>query len=171
MINIEVKDSTLKEASQRGPVPFVEAVMDAIDNAIGGNLDADSMSQLNSDQITLLAYRVLREEVLVGGFVQLIHNGYGAFIFRNPFAKAMKMWGVQPLGQLVQKAHKYYSKYHEMIEQDMDDDDFMALYEKCPEFDDCDDTFVDNEETYTSMIAYYIDGNIQNFVNIVHSGE
>ena len=57
-------------------------------NSVGGELNAEAMSRLNADQITLLAYHILREEVMEGGFIQLIHNGYGPFIFHNPFAKA-----------------------------------------------------------------------------------
>ena len=49
----------------------------------------------------------------------------------------------------------------------MSDEDFMALYEKYPEFDDFDDAFVENEEEWTSKVAYYIDENIQQFATIV----
>ena len=47
------------------------------------------------------------------------------------------------------------------------DEDFMALYEKYPEFDDFDDAFVENEEEWTSKVAYYIDENIQQFATII----
>lgn len=43
----------------------------------------------------------------------------------------------------------------------------MALYEKFPEFDDFDDEFVENEEEWTSKVAFYIDDRIDNFCEIV----
>ena len=49
----------------------------------------------------------------------------------------------------------------------MSDEEFMALYEKFPEFDDFDDEFVENEEEWTSRVAFYIDEHIENFGTIV----
>ena len=59
---------------------------------LDGELTAETMTRLSADEMTLLAYSILREELLEGGFVQLIQNGYGPFIFLNPFAKAMRLW-------------------------------------------------------------------------------
>lgn len=56
---------------------FLMLFHDRIMEAIGGRLDAETMPLLNGEQITLLAYVALRDEVMDGGFVQLIHNGYG----------------------------------------------------------------------------------------------
>ena len=124
------------------------------------------MAQLNADQVTLLAYKALQSEVMDGGFIQLIHNGYGGFIFRNPFAKMMRIWGLPELASLINKAHKAYGKYREEIERECSDDEFMTLFEKYPVFDNFDDTFVENEEQWTSDVARYIDGHIDNFVTI-----
>ncbi len=166
MIAVRAEHSVLQESAQEGGAAFVKAVADAVESAIGGVLTPDMMAQLNADQITLLAYKMLREEVMEGGFVQLIYNGYGAFIFRNPFSKAVGEWGIDALARLVRKAHKYYDKYHREIETELSDEDFMALYEKYPDFDALDEAFVENEEMFTAQIAYYIDGNLNNFVEV-----
>lgn len=42
-----------------------------------------------------------------GGFVQLIQNGYGPYIFDNPFAKAMRMFGAKEFSKLIYEAKKY----------------------------------------------------------------
>ena len=57
---------------------------------VGGALTAETMGHLSADQITLIAYYMMRGEVLEGGFIQLIHNGYGPFIFKNPLVKALQ---------------------------------------------------------------------------------
>ena len=124
------------------------------------------MSELNSDQITLLAYSILRDEVMDGGFVQLIHNGYGPFIFKNPFAKAMKQWGLRDLSKLIYNAHSLYVRYGAEIEKECTDEEFMALFEQYEEFDEMDDAFVENEEDWTNMVAVYIDDHIENFAVI-----
>lgn len=167
MKNVIVKDADLMLAAQQGMDEFLQVFVKGIYDAIDGQLTAENMAELNADQITLLAWNVLHEEVMDGGFVQLIHNGYGPFIFKNPFAKAVKLWGLRDLSKLVYNAHTLYLKYREVIEVECDEDEFMAMFERYPEFDDMDDEFVENEEQWTEQIAQYVDDNLQKFAEIV----
>lgn len=166
MKKVTISDNVLRQAASEGMDAFVAAFVKAIKEAIGGELNAQTLGELNSDQITLLAWDVLHEEVMDGGFVQLIHNGYGPFIFKNPFAKAVKLWGMRELSKLIYDAHTLYVKYHETIEKECSDEEFMALFEQHPDFDDLDDTFVEQEEQWTAQIAQYIDNNIEKFAII-----
>lgn len=167
MTQVTINDATLRQAATEGMDAFVAAFVSATKQAIGGELTADNMSQLNADQLTLLAWDVLHEEVMDGGFVQLIHNGYGPFIFKNPFARAVKqLWDMRDLSRLVYDVHTLYSKYGAALERDCTDDEFMALFEQYPEFDDMDDLFVEQEEAWTEHIARYIDQNIEKFATI-----
>ncbi len=167
MIEVNIKDAMLQQAAEAGMDEFVKVFVDAIHEAIGGELTAANMASLNSDQITLLAWNILHEEMMDGGMIQLIHNGYGAFIWMNPTDKAFRNWGLQDLYKLINKSHVLYKNHHEEIEGDMTDEEFMALYERFPEFDDFDDAFVENEEEWTAKVAYYIDEHIGNFANII----
>lgn len=119
---------------------------------VGGALTAESMQRLTADEVTLLAYCTLREEVMDGGLVQLIYNGYGPFIFLNPFAKAMRLWGLKDFSKLLYEGRKFYEAHGEEIQQEMSDEDFMALFEQYPEADDFDDTFIENEEDITRQV-------------------
>ena len=166
MKEVIIEDSRLRAAASEGNDAFVRVFVDAINDAIGGRLDADTLPQLNADQVTLLAYDILHTEVMDGGFVQLIHNGYGAFIFKNPFGKAVRQWGLDDLARVIKKVHRLYSKYHEEIERDCTDEEFMALFERMDEFDDFDDCFVENEEEWTDRVAHYIDRHIDRFATI-----
>lgn len=142
---------------------FLDVFLTAIHEAIGGELTAETMGELNTDQLTLLAWQTLHEEVMDGGFVQLIYNGYGPFIFKNPFAKVLRLWGLRDLSRLVYEGHTLWLKHRDVIERDLNEDDFMALFEQLPEFDDLDDSFVENEEKWTAEIAHYVDEHIENF--------
>jgi len=166
MKEVFIPETALIEAAEEGMDAFVDVFVDAINDSIGGTLTAESMAELNAEQITLLAYKILRDEVMDGGFVQLIHNGYGPFLFKNPFGKMMRLWGIDSLAQLMNKARKLYYKYADMIERDCSDEDFMALFEQLPDFDDLDDTFVENEEEWTGAVASYIDEHIEQFATI-----
>ena len=166
MIEVTIRDAQLRQAASEGMDAFVAVFIAAIKDSIGGELTSETMGQLNSDQITLLAWEVLHNEVMDGGFVQLIHNGYGKKKKKNPFAKAVKLWGMRELSKLVYDAHTLYNKYHEALERDCTDDEFMALFEQYPEFDDMDDLFVEQEEEWTEHIARYIDEHIERFATV-----
>lgn len=159
-------DRVLRQRSAEGMDAFIGAFVAAIKEAIGGELNASNMGQLNSDQITLLGWDIMHDEVMDGGFVQLIHNGYAPFFFRNPFAKAIRDWGLPELASVVNRAHKLYNKYGHEIEKDCTDEEFMALFEQYPQFDALDDEFVESEEEWTSRVAHYLDDHINLFVQI-----
>ena len=163
MIKVIVKDGDLRKAASEGMDEFVDVFVKAIYDAIGGTLTAENMAELNADQITLLAYIMLRDEMMDGGMVQLIHNGYGAFFFKNPFAKAVKQWEMKDLSKLIYNAYPLYRMHQETIERECNDEEFAALYEQFPQFDDIDDEFVENEEKWTAQVAEYIDNNIEKF--------
>lgn len=166
MKEVIVRDADLRRAAEEDMDVFLKVFIDGIRESIGGELTAETMAELNADQITLLAYDILHEEVMDGGFVQLIHNGYGGFIFLNPFAKMLKLWGMRELSKLIYEAHTLYNKYREEIEQDCSDEEFMAMFERFSEFDDMDDQFVENEEQYTAQVACYVDEHIERFAKI-----
>ncbi len=167
MIEVKIDDAALQRAAEEGMDSFLRVFVDATKATIGGELTADTLSELTADQVTLLAWDTLHEEVMDGGFVQLIHNGYGPFIFNNPLAKALKLWGLRDLSKLIYDAHTLWLKHREEIERDCTDEEFMALFERFPEFDDLDDEFVENEEQWTEDIAHYVDEHIENFATIV----
>ena len=138
---------------------LISDLLKKIKGKAGDTLSAESMSVLNADEITLWGYSILHEEVMGGGFIQLIHNGYGPFFFNNPFAKAMRLYGLHELSKLLYKAKSLYDLHGDKIAKDCTDEEFMALYEQYPEFDDLDDEFIINEESYCESISAYIKNN------------
>ena len=84
---IEVLESALQKAAGEGMDEFIQAFTDKYKEIIGGELTAETMPLLTGEQHSLLAYQIFRDEIMVGGFCQLIQNGYGGYIFDNPFAK------------------------------------------------------------------------------------
>lgn len=144
---------------------LLEKAVKSISERVGGQLNEAAMNALSTDEITLWGYWILREEVLDGGFVQLIYNGYGPFFFANPFAKVVRLWGLVNLSKLVYRAKDLYKAHGREIAQERSDEEFMALYEAFPAFDDLDDEFVMNEEGYTADIAEYVRKNMASLVD------
>ncbi len=167
MKQITIKDQDLSQAALEGMDAFVQVFVDALRQAIGGEPTPETMAELNADQMTLLCWDTLHSEVMDGGFVQLIHNGYGPFIFKNPFAKAVnKLWHMRELSKRLYDVHTLWLQNREELERDCTDEEFMALFERFPEFDDYDDWFVENEEQLVEHIAHYVDENLDKFVSV-----
>ena len=166
-ISITIQDEQLRQAAEKGIDEFIKVFTDSYMKTLGGELNGENMHLLNGQQISMLAYVMLRDEVLDGGFIQLIHNGYGPFIFDNPFAKAMRIMGAHDFSKLVYKGKKLYDKYKNELTKDCSDEEFMALFERYPEFDDLDDNFIEMEEEVTNILAHYVDEHIEEFAVIV----
>lgn len=166
MKEVIVKDADLQQAAMEGMDAFLQVFVKAIYDAIGGQLTPETMAELNSDQLTLLAWDTLHKEVMDGGFVQLIYNGYGPFIFKNPLAKVLRMWDMREPSKLIYEAHTLWLKHREEIEKECTDEEFMALFEQFPDFDDLDDQFVDHEEEWVEDIAHYVDDHLDRFAKI-----
>lgn len=167
-MTIKINDKDLATAANEGMDQFLTTIINAFKQQVGEEeLNVQAMQQLTADQITLWGYMILRDELMDGGFVQLIYNGYGPFFFDNPFAKAMRLWGLHDFSKLLYKAKKVYDEHKADLTKERSDEDFMALFEQYPEFDDLDDEFVEEEENITSAVAYYVDEHMTDFVEIV----
>lgn len=165
-LEITLNDKELRQAAAEGMDAFIQLFTDRYMEIIGGNLTAETMECLNGPQHTLLAYRILRDEVMEGGFVQLIQNGYGSYIFHNPFARVLREWGLKELSKLIYAARKIYDEHTEELERERSDEDFMAMYEQFEQFDDLEEIFLEQEEEFTQQIAVYVDEHLNDFARI-----
>ena len=164
---ITVSDADLRRAAEEGMDEFLKVFTDAYEAVTGGVLNADTMPLLNGMQHTLLGFHYFREEVNEGGFVQLIQNGYGPYIFLNPFAKAMKVMGAKDFANLIYEARRIYDEHRTDLEKDCTDDEFMAMYEQYEAFDDLEEKFMDMEEEVTAQVARYVDEHLNGFALVV----
>lgn len=164
---IEVTDAALRQAANDGMDAFIALVVNAYRDKIGGELTAQTMPLLTGEQHSLFAYQLLRDELMEGGFCQLIQNGYGGYIFDNPFAKVMRIWGVGELSKLIYSAKKIYDAHRRDLERERTDDEFMAMYEQYEAFDELEDEFLEKEEMFTAQVASYVDEHLDKFVKVV----
>jgi hypothetical protein len=164
---IQLKDSQLATAAQKGRNEFLQVFTDAYLEAVGGKLTVENMSTLNASQHTLLAFRFFQDEMGDGGFVQLIQNGFGSYIFGNPFAKAIKQFGAVELSKLIYKAREIYDPNKTELERDTTDEEFNAMYVDFEVFDELEEWYFDIEEQQTALIAAYVDEHITDFTEII----
>lgn len=163
---IKVKDEALQHGAEAGMDEFLKVFTDKYLEVTGGVINAETMPLLNGYQHSLLGYHFFREEVLEGGFVQLIQNGYGPYIFDNPFAKAMRLFGAKEFSKLVYSAKKVYDAHREDLEKECTDEEFMAMYEQYEVFDEMEEAYMEMEEMVTATIAGYVDEHLEQFAEI-----
>ena len=166
METIKIADEALRKGAEEGMDEFLKVFTDKYLEVTGGHINAETMPLLTGHQHSLLGYHIFREEVNEGGFVQLIQNGYGPYIFDNPFAKAMRIFGVKEFSKLVYAAKKIYDENKADLEKERDDDEFMAMYEQYEVFDELEEQFMDMEELVTAQMAEYVDEHLDQFATI-----
>lgn len=164
---IEITDEALQKGAEEGMDGFIKVFTDKYLEITGGVINAETMPLLNGYQHSLLGYHFFREEIDEGGFIQLIQNGYGPYIFDNPFAKAMRLFGAKEFSKLVYAAKKLYDENRADLEKECDEEEFMAMYERYSAFDDLEEEYLEMEETVTTRIAEYVDNNLDQFAVIV----
>lgn len=166
MNQITVSDADLRKGAEEGMDAFLKVFIDKYLEVTGGVINEKTMPLLNGYQHTLLGYHFFREEVMEGGFVQLIQNGYGPYIFDNPFAKAMRLFGAKDFSKLIYEAKKIYDAHRADLEKDCTEDEFMAMYEQYEAFDDLEEKYMEDEELITAQIASYVDEHLDSFAAI-----
>ena len=166
MNQITVSDADLRKGAEEGMDAFLKVFIDKYLELTGRKINADTMLLLNEYQHTLLGYHFFREEVMEGGFVQLIQNGYGPYIFDNPFAKAMRMFGAKEFSKLIYEAKKIYDAHRADLEKECTEEEFMAMYEQYEAFDDLEERYMEEEEQITAQIATYVDEHLDSFAQV-----
>ena len=164
---IKISEQTIIDAVEKGMDEFLKVFTDAYIEALGDEMNEESMNRLNGYQHTLLAYRYFTDELNVGGFIQLIQNGYGGYIFDNPTAKALRMMGAKGISKLIYKAKEIYYKHRDELERETTEEEFMAMYEQYEQFDELEEKFMEIEEEETAIIAHYVDEHIEDFAEVI----
>lgn len=165
---IHIKEEELQKAALEGMDEFIQVFTRKYMEELGGELNAGNMHLLSGEQHVLLSYQIFRDELMSGGFCQLIQNGYGGYIFDNPFAKAMRLWGLKDLSKLIYRAKEIFDANRQDLEKERTEEEFMAMYEDYDVFDELEESFLEMEELTTTLIAQYVDEHLELFAEIIN---
>ena len=151
---------------EQSAAAFICSITDEYLAHVGGQLTAENMDRLTTDQHTLLCYRYLLDEVMEGGFIQLIQNGLAGYVLEGPFPYVLKKeWGLRELSKLIYSVKTEYHHHEEAFRQDLTDEEFMALYEQLETLNDLGDDFLDDhQEEATPRVAQYVAEHADKFV-------
>lgn len=123
----------------------------------------EAMKEFSSDQHTLLAFNYLYGQVSNGGFIQLVQNGYGAYVFNNPFSKYMREWGAEKTADIVDQANVIYQKEKENLEKETTLEDFSEMYDEYQDFEPLDEKFYEVMDEEAKIVKEYVYKHIENF--------
>lgn len=186
MVHLD-KQQAQEQYEKQDSIGFIQWVTDGYLAAVGGALTAENMEMLSAEQHSVLCYRYVLDEVMEGGFIQLILNGYAPYVLEGPFPMVVKKeWGTS-LGQssqehssgsvegqekvmkdfskLLYEVKKEYHRHQDELSQDLSDEDFMALYEQLEELNELGDDFLDeHQEEVTPAVAKMIVENMEKYM-------
>lgn len=165
---IQITEKQIAEALTKGPIDYINLYTDAYLAEIDNQLNADNMQKLDGYQHALLAYKFFQEEVNHGGFLQLIQNGFGGYIFDNPTAKAFRLFGADATAKLIYKAKEIFDANREELERKTTDEEFNAMFEEFEVFDEIEEQYYKIEKKQTTIIAQYVDENRDLFAEIIN---
>jgi hypothetical protein len=104
---------------------------------------------------------------LAGGFMAVIKEGLGEYLFENDFAECLHEWGFQHLSSIVRKANAIYESQKAELEQEMSIDDLYEYYNQFPELELLGDEFeYYMGEEYVNIIEF-VQNNIRKFAIVV----
>lgn len=125
------------------------------------------MRCLNDEQHTLTAFCYLDSKVQEGGFVQLIAEGYGEYVFHNPLADSLRRWRIKPTPKVLDKAKALYERDGAKIEAMAQEGAAVAtIRARFPDFEELDGEYYDTADDDMTAAAEYVSENWEKFAAI-----
>lgn len=115
----------------------------------------------------LVGYEVLLNEVLSGGYSQLIRNGYGDYIFSSYyFISNLKKWGAEKLAANIEKARKIFFDDNIDFVLDLEYGEKFEIRRTFNNFKFVDKEFCAVAVGETEKINLYIEKNLNQFPTV-----
>ena len=133
---------------------------------IASDVTGQMQNSFTPEQHILIAYQMFDGQVMAGGFLQLIENGFGAYIFDTPFGEYLKNWGLIRSSSLINQARVLYSAKKETLEREKSLEEFARMYQEHPEFEPLDNEYYAIADAEREILLQYILSNINRLATI-----
>ena len=158
---IKIRQSEIEK--QTSEIEQLTLVLDEYQNFWTENPN-EIFTKLSEEQISLLIYSILYNQVQNGGFIQLIFNNYTPWIFKSPLADSLRDWGANKTATLIDDISDYCIEISSVMKRDSLDD-LSNAYKLYPDFNKFDEQFY--QEDGFKEVAEYVSNNIIDFVEVV----
>ncbi|HXS35131.1 MAG TPA: DUF4375 domain-containing protein [Flavipsychrobacter sp.] len=120
------------------------------------------LDELSDGQALLVSYDYVQSHVMVGGFLQLIQNGYIALL--PPMPEWLTKVGAEKMAKVLDDALKVYVLNYELLSKKTSVEEFAKLYNEMKEFEILDKQFMDlNDDTFMLILQYAVN-NLSDFL-------
>ena len=126
--------------------------------------DFTIIDKFSLGQRLLVSYDYLRMQVLQGGFIQLIQNGYIGLLPEMP--AWLQHVGANDMAQVIDDVLKVYVLNREMLDRTTTVEEFAQLYEELKEFEIIDERFNNAHYDTTKKIVEYAKAHTDEFAVI-----
>lgn len=114
------------------------------------------MNELSEGQQLLLSYDYVQTQVLQGGFIQFIQNGYISLLLSLP--GWLEDIGANEMARIIDDVLKVYVLNQERLDAETSVEDFAKLYNEFKEFEQLDAEFATlNDETIKEILDYTLE--------------
>jgi len=114
------------------------------------------MNELSEGQQLLLSYDYIQTQVIQGGFIQLIQNGYVSLLLSLP--GWLEDIGANDMAKVIDDVLKVYVLNRERLDAETSVEDFAKLYNEFKEFEILDAEFAAlNDETIREILSYALE--------------
>ncbi len=155
----------LKQAQSGGdPNAYYDLLCQPLHEELYRRQDFAFFDELNDMQQMLICYDYIQNNVLQGGFIQLIQNGYVNMLL--PMPEWLGTIGDKHMAQLLAEALKAYVDHKDILDKETTVEEFAALYNKLPVFHALDNQFQTLHPQTINHILAYATIHIHEFANI-----
>jgi hypothetical protein len=127
--------------------------------------DFTFLDELSEAQQLLISYDYVRQQVLQGGFIQFIENGYIGLLPSMP--DWLMAIGDHEMAKVIDDVLKVYVLNREMLDRKTTVEEFAKLYEELKEFEIIDERFHKLNDATISKILQYASAHINEFAEIL----
>ena len=159
------------ETASKEPHELISLLVSRYRDMIMVDSTGQIQHEMTAEQNVLMAFDVLDGQVSNGGFIQLIENGYGSFIFDTPLSEHLREWGAEKIAALIDQARPLYEANKEVLERKKTLQEFAKMYQEHPEFDALDKEFCEVIDGERGVIVAYIMGHLEGFVDRIENAD
>lgn len=126
--------------------------------------DFTFIDQLSEAQQLLISYDYLRMQVLQGGFIQMIQNGYIGILPSMP--DWLNHLGDEHMARTLDDVLKVYVLNRELLDKETSVEEFAKLYDEMQEFVALDEQFLHQHPDTLHLIVENAKAHIEDFIKV-----
>ena len=154
-----------EKMSSGDPNDLFELLVEPIHQELYRLQDFTFIDQLSRGQQLLVSYDYVRMQVMQGGFIQLIQNGYIGIL--PPMPQWLQDIGAVEMAKVIDDVLKVYVLNRDLLDWQTTVEEFAQLYEELGEFEILDKQFADLDPGTVEKIIAHAKAHISEYASVV----